>query len=89
MKSCVVSKLSENYDFVAVSEVKSIYTHPHMGVSMHCFRAIQCYREGLIGPELDYAVRKYHGHRKIPSDQIALVKDEYAIRANKKRRVEI
>ena len=35
------------------------------------------YRAGLIGPELDYAVKKYKGHRMIPRENLAIVQDEF------------
>ncbi len=35
-------------------------------VSRHCYRIMEGYRRGLVGPVLEYAVRKYKGHRRIP-----------------------
>jgi hypothetical protein len=36
------------------------------------------YRLGLVGPELDYAIRKYKGHRiMIPPENVQLIKDEF------------
>ena len=34
----------------------------------------QGYRDGLVGPSPDYAMRKYSGHRAIPQDQLDVVK---------------
>ena len=54
-------------------------------VSRHCFRFMQGYRDGLVGPLLDYAIRKYSGHRAIPQDQLTIVKEEYEQRLSRKR----
>jgi hypothetical protein len=35
-------------------------------VANHCFRFMDGYRLGLTGPMLDYAVKKYKGHRRLP-----------------------
>jgi len=35
------------------------------------------YRAGLVGPELDYAVKKYKGHRMIPRENLAIVQAEF------------
>ena len=35
------------------------------------------YRAGLVGPELDYAVKKYKGHRMIPREHLAIVQAEF------------
>jgi len=43
----------------------------------HCFRMLSGYKQGLEGPLLDYATRKYRSHRCIPSDMIDVVKQEY------------
>ena len=43
----------------------------------HCFRFMTGYRQGLVGPVLDYAMKKFRGHRMIPSESIQVVKDEY------------
>ena len=54
-------------------------------VSRHCFRYMQGYRDGLVGPSLDYAMRKYSGHRAIPQDQLEVVKKEYEEQLCRKR----
>ena len=41
---------------------------------MYCLRFMSGYREGLVGPELDYAVKKYRGHRCIPVGQLELIR---------------
>jgi len=46
-------------------------------VSRHCFRFMNGYRLGLKGPELDYAMKKYKGHRRIPQEQVQNIKDEF------------
>ena len=32
----------------------------------HCYRFMSGYRQGLDGPLLDYTMKKYSGHRRIP-----------------------
>ena len=44
---------------------------------MYCLRFMSGYREGLVGPELDFAVKKYRGHRSIPVGQVELIKAEF------------
>jgi transposase len=46
-------------------------------VARHCYRFMDGYRKGLVGPVLDYAMRKYKGHRMIPAESLQLVKDEF------------
>ena len=47
-------------------------------VQRHCFRFMDGYRKGLIGAELDYVVKKFRGHRDIPSVHLELVKAQFA-----------
>ena len=54
-------------------------------VSRHCFRYMQGYRVGLVGPLLDFAMRKYSGHRAIPQSQLGIVREEYAQHLSRKR----
>ena len=35
------------------------------------------YRENLSGPLLDYALKKYKGHRMIPSVNLALIEEQF------------
>ena len=49
----------------------------------YCLRFMNGYREGLVGPELDYAVKKYKGHRCIPVGQKELIKKEFAVKCGK------
>ena len=49
----------------------------------HTFRYIHGYAEGLMGPLLDFAVRKFKGHRTITPQMTAAIKNEFD---NKKRR---
>ena len=35
------------------------------------------YRAGLVGPELDYAVKKYKGHRIIPRENLEIIQSEF------------
>ena len=44
---------------------------------MYCLRFMSGYREGLVGPELDYAVKKYRGHRCIPVGQLELIRTAF------------
>ena len=32
----------------------------------HCYRFMSGYRQGLDGPLLDFTMKKYSGHRRIP-----------------------
>ena len=46
--------------------------------SRHCLRFfMDGYRAGLVGPLLDYAMKKYKGHRMIPRDNLRLIEEEY------------
>lgn len=42
------------------------------------------YRHGLEGPVLDYAMRKYRGHRLIPEGVVVQMEKQYEDRLNKK-----
>ena len=57
-------------------------------VKNHCFRAMSAYRIGMEGPLLDYAIRKYKSHRRIPEMLYDQIKDEYYkwVAAKEKRR---
>jgi len=45
--------------------------------SRHCLRFfMDGYRAGLVGPLLDYAMKKYKGHRMIPRDNLRLIEEE-------------
>ena len=46
-------------------------------VSQHCLRYMDGYRAGLVGPELDYAVKKYEGHRMITRENLAIVQAKF------------
>jgi hypothetical protein len=43
----------------------------------HCFRYMSGYRLNMVGPLLDYAVKKYKCHRCIPSGSVKAVENEY------------
>ena len=43
----------------------------------HCTRFMDGYRAGLVGPLLDYAMKKYKGHRMIPRDSLRIIEDEF------------
>ena len=38
-------------------------------------RFISAYRQGLSGAQAAWANKKYHGHRVLPPDMVALVKE--------------
>lgn len=44
---------------------------------IHCLRYMDGYRQGYHGPLLDYAMKKYKGHRHIPSDRMLKLQEEY------------
>ena len=52
--------------------------------SRQCLRYMNGYRLGLIGPELDYAVRKYKGHRMIPPQNLQVIRDEFKAQQEEK-----
>ena len=37
-------------------------------IERHCLRFMSGYRQGLEGPLLDYAMKKYSSHRRIPEE---------------------
>mmetsp|Transcript_10357 Transcript_10357/g.9985 ORF Transcript_10357/g.9985 Transcript_10357/m.9985 type:complete len:253 (+) Transcript_10357:318-1076(+) len=46
--------------------------------SRHCFRFMSAYREGLsAGPLIDFAMKKYSGHRRLPSNVLGEITEEY------------
>jgi hypothetical protein len=56
--------------------------------SRHCFRFMSAYREGLpAGPLIDFAMKKYSGHRRLPNGVVAEITEEY--RAKKAKKDEI
>ena len=55
--------------------------------SRQCIRYMNGYRLGLIGSELDYAVRKYKGHRMIPPQNLQVIRDdEFKAQQEKKKK---
>ena len=46
-------------------------------VSQHCMRFMTGYREGLIGPLLEYAVKKYTSHRAIPASSVSEITKDF------------
>ncbi|KAF9470805.1 hypothetical protein BDN70DRAFT_981143, partial [Pholiota conissans] len=40
-------------------------------------RFIDAYSQGLSGPEASWANKKYHGHRTLPAEMAAEVKESY------------
>ena len=50
-----------------------------------CLRYMSAYRIGLVGPALDYAVKKYKGHRRIP-ENIAKLDLELSYENHKRRK---
>ena len=53
----------------------------YVKASHQCLRYMDGYRLGLIGPELDYAVRKYKGHR---IQKLQVIKDEFKAQQEEK-----
>ena len=54
----------------------------------HAFRFIDGYRKGFTGAMLDYAVKKFKGHRAIPASSEQLIKNEFEARiVNKAKKV--
>jgi hypothetical protein len=54
-------------------------------VARHCERFMEGYRLELHGPVLDYAMKKYRGHRTIPGDQVQLIREEFTVHQAIKR----
>ena len=52
----------------------------------YCFRFMVGYENGLKGPLLEYAVKKYSSHRTIPSGIIASLEEEYEASLKSKKR---
>lgn len=51
----------------------------------HCYRAMGAYRLGLEGPLLDYALKVYSSHRRIPMEKYNEIVSGYnAEKENKK-----
>jgi hypothetical protein len=46
-------------------------------VSRRCYRFMDGYRKGLHGPVLDYAMKKYSSHRRIPAGVLDDIQREY------------
>ena len=53
-------------------------------VKQKCFRYMSGYREGIHGPLLDYAVKKYSSHRRIPSEAVKIVETEFDMKVKEK-----
>ena len=45
--------------------------------SRHCQRFMEGYRAGLKGPLLDYAMKRYRGHRTITAEQVRVITEEF------------
>jgi hypothetical protein len=52
--------------------------------SRHCYRFMDGYRQGLHGPVLDYVMKQYTSHRKIPAIIIDEIQKEYDTKKNRK-----
>ena len=63
------TRLPEHLDNIPLPFVKR--------ASRHCLRYMDGYRAGLVGPELDYAVKKYKGHRMIPRENLEIIQSEF------------
>ena len=49
----------------------------------HCYRFMSGYRQGLDGPLLDYTMKTYSGHRRIPD--IVLIEVQAAYDKSRKK----
>ena len=59
--------------------------------SRRCERFMTGYQVGLDGPMLDYAMKKFKGHRNIPTESKDLIKREFEEKlnkSNKKRKID-
>jgi hypothetical protein len=72
------------YIFFQISSEDSTYSYQdrafiiHEKASRHCFRFMSAYREGLpAGPLINFAMKKYSGHRCLPSNVIGEITEEY------------
>jgi transposase len=54
--------------------------------SRSCERFMTGYDIGLEGPELDFAMRKYKGHRNIPSSMKDLIKQQFKVKLLDRKR---
>jgi hypothetical protein len=52
--------------------------------SQHCLRFMSGYRMGLDGPKLDYAMKKYTSHRRIPLGIADNIESDFKEYCNKK-----
>ena len=53
----------------------------------HALRFMSGYREKLDGPLLDFAMKKYSSHRRIPIGTYELLKSEFNLKEEKKKHV--
>ena len=63
------TRLPEHLEGIPLTFVKK--------ASCHCLRSMDGYRAGLNGPELDFAVTKYNGHRMIPREHLDVIKAKF------------
>ena len=75
-KHCTYSfkDLEENVPYVLENQIPIAFFRR---ASRHCFRFMSGYRLGLEGRLLDYAVKKYSSHRKIPENVVDEVAQQY------------
>jgi hypothetical protein len=66
-------------------QLESISNEYVRKTARYCFRIMSAYREGFEGPLLDYAVRKYKSHRRIPMGVLAQISAEYAEKKEKQK----
>ena len=57
-------------------------------VSRHCFRYMTGYRLGLHGPELEFAMKKYKSHRRIPADELQHIREQFVQKREQKIEIE-
>ena len=50
----------------------------------HCFRAMDVYRHGFDGPLLDYALKVYKSHRRIPASALSQIRVDFETKQSRK-----
>jgi hypothetical protein len=48
-------------------------------VERHCLRFMSGYRMGLEGPLLDFAMKRYSSHRRIPTSQLGQISADFEL----------
>ena len=57
-------------------------------IERHCLRFMSGYRQGLEGPLLDYAMKKYSSHRRIPENVTKeIIEQTFVLDSSRKRKL--